>query len=65
MKDTKDIWAWVTDAQISCKVNGDTPMRELEQWIPECSEGDMVGLGETGDGNRYSVIDNISAPSAT
>ena len=51
MKDTKDIWAWVTEAQISCEENGDTPMRELEKWIPECSEGDMVGLGETDDGN--------------
>ena len=52
MKDTKDIWAWVTDAQISCKVNGDTPMRELKQWIPECSEGDLVALGEIGGASR-------------
>ena len=40
-----------TDTQISNKMNGDTPMRELEQWMPDCNEGDMVDLGETGGGN--------------
>ena len=45
-----------TDTQISSKVNGDTPMRELEQWMPDASEGDMVdlGLGETGGGGGNS-----------
>ena len=40
-----------TNTQISNKMNGDTPMRELEQWMPDGNEGDMVDLGETGGGN--------------
>ena len=32
-------------------------MRELEQWIPECSDGDMVGLSESCDGNSNGWSD--------
>ena len=44
MKDTKDIWTWVTEVNLYkwSKIN--------EQWIPEYSESDMVGLSETDDG---------------
>ena len=57
---TKD--EFQTDTQISNKLNGETPMKELEQWMPDGSEEDMVDLGEgnlggSGNSNGWSAHD--------
>jgi len=39
-----------TDTQISNKFNGEAPMRELEQWMPDAGDDDMVDI-EVGGGN--------------
>ena len=45
-----------TDTQISNKMKGDTPMGELEQWMPYGNEGNTVDLGETGGGNSKGEV---------
>lgn len=46
-----------TDTQISNKMNGEAPMRELEQWMPEDSGQDELQLDSSGGANGWSAHD--------
>ena len=50
-----------TDTQISNKFNGDTPMRELEQWMPDAGDDDLVDLDVRGSNSNGWSADEMFA----